>query len=41
MLAKGKDPDIIKQILSNAGFNASRDITKDKYNYICEQIEAI
>ena len=41
MLAKGKDPDIIKQILSNNGFNASRDITKDKYNYICEQIEAI
>ena len=34
MLAKGKDPDIIKQILSNAGFNASRDITKDKYNYL-------
>ena len=41
MLAKGKDPDVIKQILSNAGFSASRDITKDKYNYICEQIEAI
>ena len=41
MLAKGKDTDVIKQILSNAGFNASRDITKDKYNYICEQIEAI
>ena len=41
MLAKGKDPDVIKQILSNAGFNASRDITKDKYNAICEQIEAI
>ena len=41
MLAKGKDPDIIKQILSNAGFNASRDITKDKYNAICEAIEAI
>ena len=41
MLAKGKDPDIIKQILSNAVFNASRDITKDKYNAICEAIEAI
>ena len=41
MFAKGKDPDIIKQILSNAGFNASRDITKDKYNAICEAIEAI
>ena len=41
MLAKGKDTDIIKQILSNAGFNASRDITKDKYNAICEAIEAI
>ena len=41
MLAKGKDPDIIKHILSNAGFNASRDITKDKYNAICEAIEAI
>ena len=41
MLAKGKDPDVIKQILSNAGFNASRDITKDKYNAIREAIEAI
>ena len=41
MLAKGKDPDVIKQILSNAGFNASRDFTKDKYNAICEAIEAI
>ena len=41
MIAKGKDPDVIKQILSNAGFNASRDITKDKYNAICEAIEAI
>ena len=41
MLAKGKDPDVIKQILSSAGFNASRDITKDKYNAICEAIEAI
>ena len=41
MLAKGKDPDVIKQILSNAGFSASRDITKDKYNAICEAIEAI
>ena len=41
MLAKGKDPDVIKQILSNAGLNASRDITKDKYNAICEAIEAI
>ena len=41
MLAKGKDPDIIKQKLSNAGFNSSRDITKDKYNAICEAIEAI
>ena len=41
MLAKGKDPDIIKQILSEAGFNSSKAITRDKYNYICEQIEAI
>ena len=41
MLAKGKDPDVIKLILSNAGFNASRDITKDKFNAICEAIEAI
>ena len=41
MLAKGKDTNMVKQILSNAGFNASRDITKDKYNAICEAIEAI
>ena len=41
MLAKGKAPDVIKQILSNAGVNASRDISKDKYNAICEAIEAI
>ena len=41
MLAKGKDTNMVKQILTNYGFNESRDITKDKYNYICEQIEAI
>ena len=41
MLAKGKDTNMVKQILANYGFNESRDITKDKYNYICEQIEAI
>ena len=41
MLAKGKDTNMVKQILANDGFNESRDITKDKYNYICEQIEAI
>ena len=41
MLAKGKDTNMVKQILENYGFNESRDITKDKYNYICEQIEAI
>ena len=32
---------MVKQILANYGFKESRDITKDKYNYICEQIEAI
>ena len=41
MLAKGKDTNMVKQILANYGFSESRDITKDKYNYICEQIEAI
>jgi hypothetical protein len=41
MLAKGKDTNMVKQILTSYGFNESRDITKDKYNYICEQIEAI
>ena len=41
MLAKGKDTNMVKQILANYGFNESRDITKDKYNSICEAIEAI
>ena len=41
MLAKGKDTNMVKQILANYGFNESRDITKDKYNAICEAIEAI
>ena len=41
MLARGKDTNLIKQILANYGFNESKDITKDKYNYICEQIESI
>ena len=40
-LAKGKDVEQIKKIISFHGFNNSKEITKDKYNTICIEIESI
>ena len=41
MLAKGKDTDKVKAIVSKYGFSSSKNITKDKYNSICEEIEKL
>lgn len=41
MLAKGKDANTVTGVLSKYGFKASKDITKDKYNAICEEIEKL
>ena len=41
MLAKGKDTDKVKAIISKYGFSKSRDITKAKYNSICKEIEKL
>ena len=41
MLAKGKDTDKVKSIIEKHGFKQSKDITKSKYNSICEAIEKL
>ena len=41
MLAKGKNTNKIKEILTRHGFEKVKDITKDKYNSICEEIEKL
>ena len=41
MLAKGKDTDKVKAIVSKYGFSNIKSITKDKYNSICEEIEKL
>ena len=41
VLAKGKDTDTVKSIVDKYGFKTSKDITKDKYNSICEEIEKL
>ena len=41
VLAKGKDTDKVKSIVDKYGFKTSKDITKDKYNTICEEIEKL
>jgi hypothetical protein len=41
MLAKGKDTDKVKAIVDKYGFKQSKDITKSKYNTICEEIERL
>ena len=41
IIAKGKDTDKVKNIVSKYGFSSSKDITKDKYNSICEEIEKL
>ena len=41
ILAKGKDTDKVKSIIEKHGFKQSKDITKSKYNSICEAIEKL
>jgi hypothetical protein len=41
VLAKGKDTDKVKSVVDKYGFKSSKDITKDKYNSICDEIEKI
>ena len=41
VLAKGKDTSKVKAIISKHGFSKSKDITKAKYNSICEEIEKL
>ena len=41
MLAKGKDTDKVKAIIDKYGFSKSKDITKSKYNSICEEVEKL
>ena len=41
VLAKGKDTDKVKGVVDKYGFKTSKDITKDKYNIICEEIEKL
>ena len=41
VLAKGKDTDKVKSVVDKYGFKSSKDITKDKYNSICDDIEKI
>ena len=41
MLSKGKDTDKVKSIIEKHGFKQSKDITKSKYNSICEAIEKL
>ena len=41
ILARGKDSNKIKEILIRYGFEKAKDITKDKYNSICDEIEKL
>ena len=41
VLARGKDSNKIKEILTRYGFEKAKDITKDEYNSICEEIEKL
>ena len=41
MLAKGKDTDKVKNVITKHGFASSKDITKDKYEAICKEIEGL
>ena len=40
-LAKGKDVEQIKKVLTFHGFKSSKEITKEKYNAICTEIETL
>ena len=41
MIAKGIDPTVISGILGECGFKNSKEITKAKYNDICNKIEGL
>ena len=41
MLAKGKDTAKVKEIIVRYGFKESKDIAKNKYNAICDEIEKL
>lgn len=41
VLAKGKSPDKVKEIIGKYGFTSSKDVTKDKYKNICDEIEKL
>lgn len=41
MLAKGKDSNVIKEIISKHGFASSKEITKAKYEVICKEVESL
>lgn len=41
VIAKGKDTDKVKAIIEKEGFKQSKDITKNKYEAICKEIEAL
>ena len=41
LIAKGKDTDKVKAIISKHGFSKSKDITKAKYDAICKEIEEL
>ena len=41
MLARGKDTAKVKEIIVRYGFKESKDISKNKYNAICEEIEKL
>lgn len=41
VLAKGKTPEMVKEIINKYGFTSSKDVTKDKYKNICDEIEKL
>lgn len=41
VIGKGKDVNKMKEIISKHGFKSSKEITKSKYDKICEEIESI
>ena len=41
VLAKGKAPEMVKEIITKYGFTSSKDVTRDKYKNICDEIEKL
>lgn len=41
VLAKGKSPEMVKEIIGKYGFTSSKDVTRDKYKNICDEIEKL